>query len=314
MAPPLGSKRGLPSDPLDTGSRVSKPTTTTYKPSRTTKAKALISMANSNCSTRSNLIENVLSEAHGPTSKADYDTGTENETGSVISTEEFPPLPKEYTTEVYSSIDSPSLQVDDNKKNGTAPLMAAIKGLLDLTNDYLQKLEEQHPGIGAEFLAMLADGASRAMRGERVYSNISGSTDNHHYAYQDTWAKKAGSQNAGNEVFNLKRQILKSSAPQGQSKEDRRVMIRLGPEHEARKAGAFELWQKIQELVSDKSLVSDVWSIPSGVVILAPTPAKAASIMQSKSTIEERLGNATEERQEKWTTFVIGPCCNMSEA
>ncbi|KHJ32988.1 hypothetical protein EV44_g4280 [Erysiphe necator] len=286
MAPPLGSKRGLPSDHLDAGSRVSKPTTTTYKPSRIRKAKALISMANSNCSTRSNLIENVLSKAHGSTSKADYDTGKENETGCVISTEEFPPLPKESTTEVNSSIDSPSLQVNDDKKNGTAPLMAAIKGLLDLTNEYLQKLEEQQPGIGADFLAM---------RGERVYSNISGSTDNHHHARQDTWAKKAGSQDAGIKVFNLKRQILKSSAPQWQSKEDRWVMIRLGPENEARKAGVFELRQKIQELVSDKSLVSDVWSIPSEVAILAPTLAKAASIMQSKATIDERLGNATVE-------------------
>ncbi|KHJ31237.1 hypothetical protein EV44_g4058 [Erysiphe necator] len=84
-------------------------------------------------------------------------------------------------------------------------------------------------------------------------------------------------------------------------------MIRLGPEHEARKAGPFELRQKIQELVSDKSLVSNVWSVPSGVAILASTPAKAASIMQSKATIEERLGNAIVEQQEKWTTFVIGP-------
>ncbi|POS84820.1 hypothetical protein EPUL_004464, partial [Erysiphe pulchra] len=109
--------------------------------------------------------------------------------------------------------------------------------------------------IGADFLAMLADGALLAMRRECVYSNTSVSTDNRHQARQATWAKKAESQDAGIKVFNFKRQILKASAPQGQSKEDRWVMIRLGPEHEARKSEAFKLQQKIKELVSDKSLM-----------------------------------------------------------
>lgn len=122
-------------------------------------------------------MQNVLSEAHGSTSKENNDTGKKDETGSIISTEESPLLSKEYTIEVNSSIDSSSLQVDDDKKNGTAPLMTAIKSLLDLTNDYLQKLEEKNPGIRADFLAILADAASRAMHGERVYSNISSSTD-----------------------------------------------------------------------------------------------------------------------------------------
>ncbi|KAI0993427.1 hypothetical protein K3495_g14757 [Podosphaera aphanis] len=84
-------------------------------------------------------------------------------------------------------------------------------------------------------------------------------------------------------------------------------MIRLSPDHEARKSGTFELQQAIQKLVPDSSLVSDVWRVPSGVVILAPTPAKAAAILQAKTVIEERFGNATVERQETWTTFVIGP-------
>ncbi|KAI0995571.1 hypothetical protein K3495_g12607 [Podosphaera aphanis] len=84
-------------------------------------------------------------------------------------------------------------------------------------------------------------------------------------------------------------------------------MIRLSPDHEARKSGTFELRQTIQKLVPDSSLVSDVWSVPSGVAILAPTPAKAAAISQAKTVIEERFGNATVERQETWTKFVIGP-------
>ncbi|POS87688.1 hypothetical protein EPUL_000497 [Erysiphe pulchra] len=189
MAPPLGSKPGLPSDPPETGSRTI----------AITKAKALISIAISNFSKRSNLIENVLSEAHGSTSKVDDDTGIEDEIESIISTEEFPLPPKESTIEINSSIASPISHVEDDKKNGIAPLMAAIKGLLDLTNDYLQKLEEKHPGIGVEFLAILR----RSL------------TNNRHQARQDTWAKKAESQDAGIKVFNLKRQILKASAPQG---------------------------------------------------------------------------------------------------
>lgn len=43
---------------------------------------------------------------------------------------------------------------------------------LDLTNDYLQNLHKELPGVGADFLALLADGASRAMRGERVYASL----------------------------------------------------------------------------------------------------------------------------------------------
>ncbi|POS86246.1 hypothetical protein EPUL_001155, partial [Erysiphe pulchra] len=127
---------------------------------------------------------------------------------------------------------------------------------------------------------MLADSASRAMRGERIYYNTSVSTDNRHQARQDTWAKKAESQDAEIKVFNLKRQILKASSPQG---------LKL-----------FELRQKIKELLSD------IWSVPSGIAILALTPAKAASIMLSKAAAEGRIGNATVEQREKWTTLVIG--------
>ncbi|KAI1001781.1 hypothetical protein K3495_g6425 [Podosphaera aphanis] len=100
---------------------------------------------------------------------------------------------------------------------------------------------------------------------------------------------------------------MRAKPPQGQSKEDRRVMIRLGPEHEARKAGAFEPRQTIQKLIPDSNLVSDVWTVPCGVAILAPTAARAATILQSKNAIENRFGNAVVERQETWLTFVIGP-------
>ncbi|KAI0999255.1 hypothetical protein K3495_g8942 [Podosphaera aphanis] len=98
---------------------------------------------------------------------------------------------------------------------------------------------------------------------------------------------------------------MRATPPQGQSSEDRRTMIRLGPDHEARKADSYELRQAIQKLVSDSTLVSDVRSVPSGVAMLASTPAKAATILQAKSANETRFGNAIVERQESWPKFVL---------
>ncbi|KAI1005826.1 hypothetical protein K3495_g2393 [Podosphaera aphanis] len=75
---------------------------------------------------------------------------------------------------------------------------------------------------------------------------------------------------------------MRANPPQGQSKEDRRITIRLGPENEASTAGAFELRQTIQKLIPDAKLVSDVWTVSSRVTILAPTAAQAATILQLK--------------------------------
>ncbi|POS83692.1 hypothetical protein EPUL_005063 [Erysiphe pulchra] len=54
----------------------------------------------------------------------------------------------------------------------------------------------------------------------------------------------------------------------------------------------------------------DIWAEktkPENIAILAPTPAKAAAILQNKTAIENRCGSAVFERQEKWTNFIIGP-------
>ncbi|CAD6505992.1 BgTH12-06924 [Blumeria graminis f. sp. triticale] len=84
-------------------------------------------------------------------------------------------------------------------------------------------------------------------------------------------------------------------------------MIRLDREHEARKADPFLLRQQVQRLIPDSSLVVDAWQVPDGVAVLAASPAKAASILQHSEAIAARFGNATVERQETWTTFVVGP-------
>ncbi|CAD6505223.1 BgTH12-00716 [Blumeria graminis f. sp. triticale] len=44
----------------------------------------------------------------------------------------------------------------------------------------------------------------------------------------------------------------------------------------------------------------------NGVAVLAASPAKAASILQHSEAIAARFGNATVERQETWTIFVVG--------
>ncbi|KHJ31266.1 hypothetical protein EV44_g4120 [Erysiphe necator] len=107
--------------------------------------------------------------------------------------------------------------------------------------------------------------------------------------------------------ISLKKQVITAAPPSGQSKEDRRVIIRLSSDHEARKASPFQLRQKIQQLIPDKTLIADVWAVPSGVAILAPTSATAAALLQYKGAIENRFGNASVERQEAWTTIVVGP-------
>ncbi|POS84123.1 hypothetical protein EPUL_003235 [Erysiphe pulchra] len=84
-------------------------------------------------------------------------------------------------------------------------------------------------------------------------------------------------------------------------------MIRLSPDHEARKAEPLLLRQQLQGLIPKLTLVVDVWQVPSGISILAPTPAKAATILQYKDAIALRFGNATVERHKIWTTFILGP-------
>lgn len=69
--------------------------------------------------------------------------------------------------------------------------MGVIKGLLNLTNDYLESLEIQHPGIRSDIFTLIADGASHAMRGERVYCDLSKiEPTGKHYAHEK-WAGKA---------------------------------------------------------------------------------------------------------------------------
>ncbi|POS81664.1 hypothetical protein EPUL_006013, partial [Erysiphe pulchra] len=162
-------------------------------------------------------------------------------------------------------------------------LMKKARGLLNLVGPYLEEMKIDCPGAGAD-----------NMPTSSKYKKSS-------------WAATAANGH-NNAAINLTQRLpRRPTPPQGQSHEDRRVMVRLNSEHEARKTEPFLLRQQIQRMIPDPSLVVDAIVVPSGVTILAPTPAKAATILQYKEVIAQRFGNAVVERQESWTTFVIGP-------
>ncbi|KAF5183262.1 reverse transcriptase [Thalictrum thalictroides] len=199
-------------------------------------------------------------------------------------------------------------KVDLTTHNST--LMRKARGLLDIVGPYLEEMELDCPGAGSQFLALISEGVSRAVRGEKIFYNpdknipITQSTSPRN---KNPWSTKAANTNIKAMSLPMRAPPARPTPPQGQSQEDRRVMIRLAKDHEARKTETFLLRQQIQQIVPDPSLISDAWHTTSGIAILAQTPAKAASILQYKDAIARRFGDATVERQESWTTFIVGP-------
>lgn len=155
-------------------------------------------------------------------------------------------------------------------------------------------------------MALPADGTSRAMCGERLYTILLNILFPNSKVLKPSWAEKAGVAE-NRQKISPKNQTTKTSLPRWQIKEDRRAIIRLDLGHEAKKIGSFELRQKIQQFIPDKSLIADVRTVPSGVAILAPKPVKAAPLLQYKEAIVNRFGDKNVERQEIWTNFVVGP-------
>lgn len=179
------------------------------------------------------------------------------------------------------------LSEDRNLKTShrSAALISTIKGLFDLISQYPLDLEISHPELGSDFLALLAEEASRAMRGQHVYTpQISQKTTRGNN--KSTRAHIAAN-DQNHEVISFKKQTLRASAPWGQNMEDQYVIIKLNPNHKSRKTGAYKLKQIIMKLVPDSYLVSNFWTVHSGVAILAPIPSKTASILQAKAEIEK---------------------------
>ncbi|VDB88316.1 Bgt-50463 [Blumeria graminis f. sp. tritici] len=125
-------------------------------------------------------------------------------------------------------------------------------------------MEKECPGAGADFLALISEGVSRAIRGQKIYKSSmneqeqrqkpSTQSDN-----KKTWASKAAAGVSTGIYIDLCRPMTRPTPPQNQSKGDKRIMIRLDREHEARKADPFLLRQQVQRLIPDPSIVVDAW-------------------------------------------------------
>lgn len=126
--------------------------------------------------------------------------------------EDFHQLPR---TAILNKADrNPETGLTDEAKQSATSLIDAVKGLLDLINSYLKDLEKDHPGAETGFLALLTDGASRAMRGEQVYVNQQNVAHLNPKVSKVSWAEKAGTLGNG-QTISLKKQTIKASPPRG---------------------------------------------------------------------------------------------------
>ncbi|KHJ34863.1 hypothetical protein EV44_g4357 [Erysiphe necator] len=193
--------------------------------------------------------------------------------------EDFPPLPSAHSF-------TPAGHNADTSKS---ILMAKARGLLNLVGPYPEEMESSCPGAGVDFLALISEGVSRAIRGEKIYEKQSPNSLVQFSSQNkgSTWTTRAASGNRYTPDNIPRGPPSIPSPPQGQSKEDRRIMIRLSPEHESRKTDPLILRQQLQRLIPDPSLVIDAWQVPSGIAVLAPTPAKAAEIVRHLGSIEK---------------------------
>ncbi|KHJ34524.1 hypothetical protein EV44_g4152 [Erysiphe necator] len=182
--------------------------------------------------------------------------------------------------------------------NTTLKRNADIFSSSDQTQD-IKEMELECPGAGSDFLALISDGVSRAVRGKKIFLKVDDPFDPQTTsARNNSWASRVAMKSIRSSNNPIRATPTRPTPPQGQSYEDKRVMIRLDKDHESRKTEPFLLRQQIQQLLPDPSFVCDAWQAPSGITILALAPAKAAAILQYKDVIARRFGNAIVERQE----------------
>ncbi|POS81734.1 hypothetical protein EPUL_006135, partial [Erysiphe pulchra] len=164
----------------------------------------------------------------------------------------------EMNIDAESDIHNKTVNQTEDPPLQNSNLMKKARGLLNLVGPYLEEMEIDCPGAGAGFLALISEGVSRAIRGEEIFSKTSKCTDNMPTSSKyknSSWAATAANGH-NNAAINLTQRLpRRPTPPQGQSHEDRRVMVRLNSEHEARKTEPFLLRQQIQRMIPDPSLV-----------------------------------------------------------
>ncbi|KAI1004366.1 hypothetical protein K3495_g3846 [Podosphaera aphanis] len=169
---PLAMKRALPPDPPDARNRVSKPKAMLCGAGIETKSVRLTpysTEAHRKAKEIERALNKVQSSAEGINTFLDYpsDESMSEDTDSVFNEthqESLMDHAKIKANSTHENVLSPTECDTIEDQRSSAPITNAIKGLLDFTNDYLQNLEINHLRVGADFLALLADGASRAMR------------------------------------------------------------------------------------------------------------------------------------------------------
>ncbi|RKF79980.1 hypothetical protein GcM3_050024 [Golovinomyces cichoracearum] len=165
----------------------------------------------------------------------------DDESESESKTDNFTPLlsmnPPKRTADTLNLFDEAqdisSTQKDDLPLQNST-LMVKTKGLLKLMGSYVEEIE--FPEAGSEFLELISDGVSHAVRGEKI---------------------------------------------------------------------------SLKKLLLDPSLVYDAWQATLVIAILAPTRAKAATILQHRDIIARIFGDAIVERQESCETFILRPLSKL---
>lgn len=174
-----------------------------------------------------------------------------------------------------------------------------------LINSALDKFAQSHPVESAQVKRALADSVSTIV--SKQSSNASARTNSIAAPVSHAPATHAQAVPLNNEIDQNKKRVLRATPPPNQGSNDRRVMIRLRVDHLARQLDDFTVREKIRSVIPDASLVQDLWKANSGFTVLAPSPAKAATLIQHSSSISTALEASNVEIQEDWTTFVVGP-------
>lgn len=171
-------------------------------------------------------------------------------------------------------------------------------------NGALEKFGHLHPAKSVHIKRALADSVSAVVckdnLKESARSKSTAAPASHTPA---TYAQAVSLYNGTDQN---KKRVLRVTPPRNHGSNDRRVMIRLRIGHPARQLDDYAIREKIRSVVPDPTLVQDLWKANSGITVLAPTPAKGASLIQHSKPISVALDATRVGIQQDWTTFVVG--------
>lgn len=219
-----------------------------------------------------------------------------------------------------SDLSSLLRQSGDSEATQYGELVVACNDLSATINQSINKMDKSHSHQATFLRAWLATGVARVLQNRLddhsapaasstapAHSSLANKPEkpNAHTAQKATYATAAASAVQSEPAH--KKQITKASPPRDQGKNDRRVMVRLSDDHPARSADPYTLRLKARAATKHADIVQDVWPVPSGLTIMTPSPAKAAQLLEDAESIRIALAAASVERQESWSTFVVGP-------